>query len=376
MDPFSQAALGAVVAQTVGHRTLGYRAALYGATAGALPDVDVFFSIGGDFIDQLITHRGITHSLFFAPVAGPLLGWLIWRWQRRKDPDGSADPANRRTWMIVITLALLSHPLLDLLTPYGTQLLLPFSDARFAINAMPIIDPVYTLLLGLGLLLAWLLRSRFSATWVASATLLLSSSYLCYGWLQGIRAEQAAAIQLQQAGIGVERLAAFPTILQVHLRRVVARSADADRVGFYSTWAPCDIDWYRAERTQRTEIIEPFLSTREGRVFNWFSMGWAHYRLEPESGGFQLTVSDLRYGFDDDPLSSVFTLNALVDGSGNVANSATAGRTRPTDTDALLERLITDTYAPACRLLGSRSGTGDAIRANIVDNADNEMESP
>ena len=31
MDPFSQAALGAVVGQAAGHRSLGYRAAAYGA---------------------------------------------------------------------------------------------------------------------------------------------------------------------------------------------------------------------------------------------------------------------------------------------------------------------------------------------------------
>ena len=87
MDPFSQAGLGAVVAQTVGHRQLGFKAALIGAAAGALPDIDVFFSIGGDFIDQLISHRGITHSLFFAPVFGLLLGWLMFRWERRRDPS-------------------------------------------------------------------------------------------------------------------------------------------------------------------------------------------------------------------------------------------------------------------------------------------------
>ncbi|MFV2089757.1 MAG: metal-dependent hydrolase, partial [Pseudomonadales bacterium] len=140
MDPLSQAGLGAVVAQIAGHRRLGFKAALLGAGAGALPDADVLFSITGDFIDQLITHRGITHSLFFAPVTGPALGWLIWYRERRKDP--SLSLSRRNCWMLVITLALLSHPLLDWLTPYGTQLLLPLSNSRFAINAMPIIDPV------------------------------------------------------------------------------------------------------------------------------------------------------------------------------------------------------------------------------------------
>ena len=350
MDPFSQAALGAVVGQLAGHRTLGYRAAICGAAAGALPDVDVLFSLGGDFVDQLVMHRGITHSLFFAPVAGPLLGWCIWRWRRQKSPD--ENPAReQRAWILVCTLAMLSHPLLDLLTPFGTQLLLPFSNARFAVNAMPIIDPVYTLLLAMGLLLAWLpaLRRRWPAERTALLTLLLSTAYLGYGWLQNQRAEDAASAQLAAAGIEVEQLAAFPTLLQVHLRRVVARSPTLDRVGFYSTWAPCEIVWHARPRAPES-AYQAFLRTREGRVFQWFGMGWVHYRLASGPDGRFLLASDLRYGFSDDPSASVFTVRTRIDDQGRPTGPIVAGRSTPDGAEHVLNRLLTNTYAPACRL--------------------------
>ena len=93
MDPISQAALGAVAGQIAGHRKLGYRAAAIGALAGAAPDIDLLFSIGGDYFDQLVLHRGITHSLFFAPVFGPMLGWLVWRIEQAR---GLAPPDDRR----------------------------------------------------------------------------------------------------------------------------------------------------------------------------------------------------------------------------------------------------------------------------------------
>jgi len=362
VDPFSQAALGAVVAQVAGHRTLGYRAAAYGALAGALPDIDVLFSLHGDFVDQLVSHRGITHSLFFAPVMGPLLGWIVW--QRTKKYDPGSGRRERNCWMLVISLALLSHPLLDLLTPYGTQLLAPFSNARFAINAMPIVDPAYTLLLGIGLLLAWLpaLRRRAGASAIAAATLVLSSGYLGYGWLQNVRAETAAAAQLRAAGVTFERLSAFPTILQVHLRRVVARSVDTDRVGFYSTWSPCEITWHAASRLPEKDY-DGFLATRAGRVFDWFSMGWAHYSLAVETRGPVLQASDLRYGFDEDPLDSVFTVSVAVDADGMPAGPAMAGRSTPPDTERALARLVTDTYAPACQLF-SRGAIPERIDHN------------
>ena len=54
MDPISQTALGAVVGHVAGHRRLGAKAAVIGAVAGALPDIDVLFSVGGDYFDQLV----------------------------------------------------------------------------------------------------------------------------------------------------------------------------------------------------------------------------------------------------------------------------------------------------------------------------------
>lgn len=345
MDPFSQAALGAVVGQAVGHRRLGYRAAVLGAAAGALPDVDVLFSVGGDYFDQLVTHRGITHSLLFAPVMGPLLGLAAWWWRRpRENPPGGAGPW---AWILVATLALLSHPLLDLLTPYGTQLLLPFSNARFALNVMPIIDPLYTLLLAGGLIAAargW----PHQAPAVAVATLVLSCAYIGYAAHLNQAAERLASRQLAAAGVRPVALAAFPTILQIHYRRVVARTPEEDRVGFVSMWRPCEIQWHRAPRRAAPDTVAEFLATREGRIFHWFTMGWARYRVEPGPEGSSLVATDLRYGFTDDPNRSIFTASADLDSSGRLTGPVKAGRDGADATLARLRLLFRDTYAAAC----------------------------
>jgi len=348
MDPFSQAALGAVVGQAAGHRRLGYRAAALGALAGALPDVDVLFSLGGDYFDQLVLHRGITHSLFFPPVAGPLLGALAWLLERRR---GAAPPEPGRlgVWMLVASLALLSHPLLDLLTPYGTQLLLPFADWRFAINAMPIIDPIYTALLAGGLLATLRPWARHGQR-VALVTLLLSSGYLVYGWTLNVAAEAETRRQLAGTGVTPERLSAFPTILQVHYRRVVVRTATADRVGFVSMWAPCPIEWTTAPRDDEdSAAVAAFLDTREGRIFDWFTMGWGRYRVDRAREPDVVRATDLRYGFTADPDESIFNARAPLDSRGSLAGPVRAGRD---GTDAAGERLallFRDTYAPACR---------------------------
>jgi inner membrane protein len=347
MDPFSQAALGAVVGTAAGHRRLGYRAAALGAVAGALPDIDVLFSVGGDYFDQLVLHRGITHSLFFPPVAGPLLGALAWYLERRRDAT-AAEPGRLGVWMLVASLALLSHPLLDLLTPYGTQLLLPVTDWRFAINAMPIIDPVYTALLAIGLLAALRPWARHGQR-VALATLVLSSGYLAYGWSLNVAAEAEARRQVADSGMTVERLSAFPTILQVHYRRVVVRTPTEDRVGFLSMWDPCPIEWTTAPRNdENSAAVAAFLDTREGRIFDWFTMDWARYRIDRAAQGDVVRATDLRYGFTADPNESIFNAQAPIAAAGTLVGSVRAGRD---GTDAAGERLallFRDTYAPVC----------------------------
>jgi inner membrane protein len=249
---------------------------------------------------------------------------------------------------VVITLALWSHPLLDLLTPYGTQLLLPFSNARFAINAMPIIDPLYTLSLAAGLLVAGrYLRQRVQA--VALTTLLISSGYMAYAWHLNVAARTEAARQLAAQGITDVRVAAFPTLLQIHYRRVVARSADADRVGYLSLWQPCDIVWQSAPRIE-TPSIERFVETREGRIFSWFTMGWIRYHLEHMADSIRLRATDLRYGFDTNPDRSLFSASVQTDGLGNLLGKVAAGRDLIDGRAGRLARLFEDTYAPLCRL--------------------------
>ena len=336
MDPLSQAALGAVVAHAAAHRTLGARALAVGAAAAAMPDIDVLFSLSGDYFDRMRLHRGITHSLFFAPVAGPLLGYLAWRWEKL------GGTKRLRAWIVALTLALLSHPLLDLMTPYGTQLLLPFSDARFAVWAMPIVDPVYTLILLTGCIVAWR-RPRWPAASVTA--LAVSSGYLAYAWHLNEAAADAARAELRADGVVNAEVAAFPTFLQVHYRRVVARMDTEVRTGFVSMWRPCPIAWSVAPRVADADLaVDAWRNTREGRIFEWFAMGWVHH--VPTEGG--LMSADLRYGFTADPGQSVFSTLAEFDTAGELVRvTGLQGRPPPQFLNA--GGLIANAYPATCQ---------------------------
>ena len=73
MDSVSQLALGAAVGVAVmGRRTAVWKAALWGAVAGTLPDLDVFFDYG-DAIRNMTQHRSHSHALFWLTLGAPVL---------------------------------------------------------------------------------------------------------------------------------------------------------------------------------------------------------------------------------------------------------------------------------------------------------------
>ena len=343
MDPFSQAALGGVVAQASAQHKLGYRVVVAGAIAGAMPDIDVFFA--EDYFHNLQIHRGITHSLFFAPVVGPLLGFLIYKFESSRSSE-LPDRERLKYWMLAIFLALFSHPLLDVLTPYGTQLLLPFTDQRFALFAMPIIDPLYTVPLLVALVLAWRYRHKAKVYLIGLSFLLVSTSYLTYGWYLGLAAKQEAERQLVAQGIHNAVVESFPTLFQIHYRRVVARTPTEDWVGYISMWHPCPIEWGVSKRSPPNSFNE-VSDLRSIRIFEWFSMGWLHKTVSERDGNTLYHLADIRYGLNTNPEESFFYLNVIDTEQGFIWNTGNSTRD-PDQVNELLGDLFQSAYPSSC----------------------------
>lgn len=88
------------------------------------PDIDVVAKAAGP-LAEWTWHRSVTHSLLLLPLVGLVAGYALGRWK-----GGALS-----SWIGLAVVALVSHPLLDFCTSYGTQLLAPFSDRRFALDA-------------------------------------------------------------------------------------------------------------------------------------------------------------------------------------------------------------------------------------------------
>ena len=290
MDSLTQAVLGAAVGQAVLGRRLGWRAALLGAVGGTVPDLDVLWA-DADAVDYFAAHRGITHSVFFGPLLAVPLAALGRAWR-------PAVPW--RLWWLFWALVLLTHPLLDLFTNYGTQLLAPFSREPFAIPAISIIDPTYTLTLLGGLVLAGCGRR-----WAVPAALALSSAYLGLCALQNDR-----ALQWARAHTALPQVQATTTPLTPWLRRVMAWNDQELRVGFVSVLNPQPVRWHVLPRDPEAErLAVAARATEPGRVFARFATGPQYARLValPE-GRVELRIDDARFGMPGPHLSGLWGL--------------------------------------------------------------------
>src|SRR3990167_1041611 len=137
MDSLTQIALGSAVGVAVmGRRTAVWKAALWGAVAGTLPDLDVLID-HGDPIRNMVLHRAETHAPFWLTLFSLPFALLVAR--------ASGEWAQWKRWWLAMWLALVTHPLLDAMTVYGTQLARPWSDRPYGVGSVFIIDPLYTL---------------------------------------------------------------------------------------------------------------------------------------------------------------------------------------------------------------------------------------
>jgi inner membrane protein len=176
MDTITQGVLGAAAAQSALSRRLPRGAGLIGALGGMAADLDVFIYSFNDPTVSWTFHRHFTHSLIFIPLGGLIVALPFLMMKRFKD--------HKREVALAAIIGYATHGLLDAFTSYGTQLLWPFTNLRVAWDWIPIVDPIYTIPLWIGVI--W--TARTGKPKAVRAALLLSMLYICFGGWQHHRA--------------------------------------------------------------------------------------------------------------------------------------------------------------------------------------------
>jgi len=291
MDTVTQIVLGGTIAEAGFRHKLGIRSIFFGALCGWLPDIDIFFHDGWE---ELVEHRGLTHSILFLTAVSPLVGEIGCRLL--------GNTEQRWKWMQLAFWTLITHPLLDWNTSYGTQLLYPFSQHRFALDSIAIVDLLYTVPLIVAFV--WSLRSivhsersqRF-----ARYSLMASSAYLLLGWMATQLCISRFTSQLQEQNFSAVHVRSNPIMLFSPLRRIAARNKDGQiAIGLAHVFSrDVDIDIYPT--TLSTEATTA-LDSKEGEIFQWYSDGFLIAQENEDSIVFRIAL----FGLLENPWDSPF----------------------------------------------------------------------
>ncbi len=142
-----------------------------------------------------------------------------------------------KRWWLALWLVLFTHPLLDNMTVYGTQLLMPFTDHPFAVSSVFIIDPSYTLPLIVGVVAALWLRNGRGLRWNAVA-LALSTAYLGWSMVAQHHVTTIARASMPAPNIPADNLLVTPSPFNTVLWRLVATTPEQYFEGYYSLLDP------------------------------------------------------------------------------------------------------------------------------------------
>ncbi|MEX2456351.1 MAG: metal-dependent hydrolase, partial [Balneolaceae bacterium] len=200
MDPITHGLVGAAASQSAANKEKLRPATFTGFAAAMIADLDIFINFPSDPLFNIEIHRQFTHSLIFIPVGALIATGLLWFFMRKY--------LTVKELYLYSFLAYATSGLLDAFTSYGTQLLWPFLETRFAWSFISVVDPVVAVGLALFVgLSVW--KKKKPMVWVAWSWLIF---FLLFGWVQKERGKSAATELAHQRGHQIEELVVKPTI--------------------------------------------------------------------------------------------------------------------------------------------------------------------
>ncbi len=356
MDSLTQIVLGAAVGEVVMGKRIGNRAMVWGAIGGTIPDLDVIGNLFMGEVESLAFHRGISHSFFFAIVFPFAMAWLTRRWylanfrsrfwyplarwflylflylaltalillicfyfsslggiialglmtisgyfifnakfqNRIQESKFKQEGILFKNWYWLYFWVILTHIILDIFTTYGTQALLPFSNARLAISSIAVVDPIYTIPFLFTLVRASCLPKHSSGRrhWVY-AGLIVSSTYLLLTVFNKRHVNFIHQSQLISQRIHFNRTFSSPTIFNNLVWNLVADQDSHYIVADYGLLDSLQTLKHLRKIPKNHSLIESIQSTEEINILKWFSN---NYFSVETLDSLKWKYCDLRFG--------------------------------------------------------------------------------
>lgn len=286
MDLITQTVLGAAVGEVVLGKKAGNKAIVWGAVGGIIPDLDVLVAPFYSQVEGLFVHRGFSHSLIFAFLLAPIVGWVIHKIHQKSTGISWLD------WSKLIFWSAFTHPILDYFTNYGTGAFTPFSDYRVEFGTIGIVDLFYTIpfILAIFIVLFFKRTSIFRQR-LMLVTVVLTSIYLLGTVANKIFVNSVFEESFASSHIKYNRYKTVPLPLSNFLWMGVAEVDNGYYLALYSV--------FDKEKPQSFEFVprnedklEHLINDKDLMKLIQFTKGYYHVGKD-ENG---LYLADLRFG--------------------------------------------------------------------------------
>lgn len=331
MDTFTHCFTGAIIAKAGFSQRLGRIGTVTGAVASFVPDADILMRL---FTNENVSffikyHRGPGNSLFFMiPLA--LVIALVF--------NGISKKKAFWQFFLLSLLAIAAHNFMDLQTSYGTMLLFPFSDMRFSLDLVFILDFFYCGVILLGLFFAIFWKGR--ATWCARITLIVITLYTGLCAVNHSRALTAGREFARSRNLNAVEVASLPQPLSPFLWSNCVETNEHVYQGFLDLWGNDDpvrsdsfVGRYRSKfkglkrvtyrsyvKFPESPLVKKALDREGVKLFLWFARFPVVLSEQIKDGFHILRLFDLRFNSVEGRYPFVYEI--VFDGEGNIRSES------------------------------------------------------
>lgn len=285
MDSLTHIALGACMGEAFAGKTVGKKAMLWGALAQSLPDIDFVAGTWLHTSDELLAHRGFTHSFLFCFLAAPVMAFFAERWHRPHN-------ISFRKWWLFFGAAIFIHVFIDAFNNYGVGWFEPFSHQRISFNSVYVADPFLSVwpAIALAALLVLKRTNQRRRFWWAFG-LALPALYLLYSLNNKRIIDTELKNSLQKQNISYTKYFSTPAPLQNWLWFVVAGTDSGYNVGYRSLYDKTE-NIHFTYFLRKDSLLSTVKNTKEVKQLVRFSQDF--YTVEKWND--TVVFNDLRFG--------------------------------------------------------------------------------
>jgi len=285
MDSLTHIALGACIGEAFFEKGFGRKAMIWGALAQSIPDIDFVASFWLGTTEDLLAHRGFTHSILFALLITPVFAYV-------------ADAIHRpheimfRKFLLFFAAEVFMHLFMDGFNNYGVGWLEPFSHHRFSFNVLYVADPFFSLWPGIACV-ALIILGRYNTKrkfWWKFG-LIIPFLYLDYCIINKLTIKKEVNEIFVRQNIPHDRYFTTPAPLQNWLWFVVAGNDSGYYVGYRSVFdKQKEMSFEFFPRNE--QLLKPIADHEDLSRLIRFSQEF----YTAENWGDTLVFNDLRFG--------------------------------------------------------------------------------